>query len=302
MKAVRFPKIQSRLTLLVLAVVISASLMAVALISYNYDEEQARQARDALATARAMMQGIDRELLNVKTAAQVLATSPYLQSGDLRGFYDQAKSVVELQIGSAIVLFGSNGHMLLNTLIPFGDQLPPMVRDLRSRLIETRQPVLSDLFIGPVTRKPVMSVEVPVFHDDEFIYDLAFAIPTDRFSDLLRDQHLPPGWIATVFDSSGTIAARTHEMNRFVGKKGSPELIKRMGEISEDTLPTITVRFQPIACFQLGGRHRNSLSEPSKSTVGITGMGCLRLRHSPLSGHLARLGDWRTNGRTRSSD
>src|SRR6516165_8737130 len=30
-------------------------------------------------------------------------------------------------------------------------------------------------------------------------------------------------------------------MNRFVGKKGSPELIKRMGEISEDTLPTITV-------------------------------------------------------------
>jgi diguanylate cyclase (GGDEF)-like protein len=219
--------------------------MALALIFYNYHEEQIRQARDAVATARAMTQAIDRELLNVKTAAQVLATSPYLQDGDLRGFYDQAKSVVELQLGSAIVVFGSDGHMLLSTLRPFGDQLPPIVSDLLSRLIETRRPVLSDLFIGPITRRPVMSVEVPVFHDNQFVYDLAFAIPIDRFSDPLRDQHLPPGWIATVFDSSGTIAARTHE-TRFVGKKGSPELIKRMGEVSEDALPTITVEGIPV--------------------------------------------------------
>lgn len=241
MEAASSPTIRSRLTLLVLAAVIPASVMAAVLISYNYKEERARQERNAIATARAMVQGIDRELLSVMTAAQVLATSPYLQDGDLRRFYDQAKSVVELQIGSSIVLYGADGQMLLSTLRPFGGQLPRITNDVRARLIETRRPVLSDLFIGPVTRRPVISVEIPIFHGDQFIYGLAFAIPTDRFSDLLRNEHLPPGWIVTVFDSSGTIVARTHEMDRFLGKKDSPELISRMMDVNEDALPTVSV-------------------------------------------------------------
>ena len=212
----------------------------------------ARLERDLISTARAMGQAIDRELLNVKTAAQVLATSPYLQKGDLSAFYDQAKSVIELRIGNNVVVTDATGQQVLNTIRPFGEQLPGHgnlaqlhLEQLRE-VFEKRRPVISDLFIGGVLRQPITSVDVPVLHDSQVVYELGVVILPDRFSNLLRDQNLPQGWIATVFDSSGTIAARTHEMDRFVGKKGSPELIKRMGEVSEGALPTITVEGIPV--------------------------------------------------------
>ena len=57
--------------------------------------------------------------------------------------------------------------------------------------------------------------------------------------------NVPSDWIATVFDSTGTIVARTHEMERFEGTKGSPALIKRMGETAEASLETNTVEGIP---------------------------------------------------------
>jgi len=70
-------------------------------------------------------------------------------------------------------------------------------------------------------------------------------LPT-RYVRLLSDQRLPPGWIAAVFDSTGTIVARTHEMERFVGQKGAPALVKRMLETSEDSLETLSVEGIPV--------------------------------------------------------
>jgi diguanylate cyclase (GGDEF)-like protein len=247
MEAAPTPTIRSRLTLLVLAAIILAFALAATLIFLNYRDEQTRLQRDSIATSRAMVQAVDRELSSLELAARVLATSPHLQSGDLTAFYDQAKNIVEQNIGHNIVLSDCAGQQQLNTLRPFGDELPHHGNlDQLHVVCETGRSVISNVYLGGVLRRPVVSIDVPVMHDGKVVYDLSIGVLPERFAKLLRDEQLPQGWIATVFDSTGAIASRTHQMDRFLGQKGSPALVRRMGQVSEGTLQTTTVEGIPV--------------------------------------------------------
>src|SRR5260221_6001063 len=111
-----FSSLRSSLALLVMACVIPASLMAVALIVYDYQSGRTQVVRNSLATARAMVKAVDRELTNVAVAADILSTSPPLKSGDLPAFYAQARSALLQQVGGRIFLSDATGQQLLNTL------------------------------------------------------------------------------------------------------------------------------------------------------------------------------------------
>jgi len=240
-KPSRTHTIRSRLALLVIACVIPASLMAVGLISYNYQNERARLVRDSIMTARALTSALDRELAGVQSALSVLSTSPNLSSNDLRGFYDQANEVWPNLIAHNIVLFEADGRQRINTLRPFeaslSSQSPPQLR----RLFETGRAVTTDMFPGPVTGAPVLAVGFPVRRANTIVYGLAAGIIPQRLSGILTAQRLPPDWIAVIVDSKGTVVARTHEMNRFVGKKAAPAFVKRSQEVAEGSLETTSL-------------------------------------------------------------
>jgi len=234
--------VRSRLALLVTACVMPAVLMALVLVSHLYGRERERFVVDSMATARAMTQAIGRELASVRMAAEVLSTSPYLQHGDMAGFYAQAKSVVRRQIGHNVVLSDATGQQLVNTLAAFGEPLPQHANPAQLRTVfETGRPMLSDVYIGAVLQRPLMSIDVPVFGGGNVVYDLSIGVQLDRFAKLLNDQRLPPNWLAVVFDGRGTIVARTRDTGRFVGKMGVPELLKRMREVPEDSLEMTSV-------------------------------------------------------------
>ena len=235
----RIPTIRSRLALLVIACVVPASLLAAVLISQNYERERARLVRDSIGTARAMTSALDRELAGLQSALFALATSPHLSSRDLRAFSSQAREVLPNLIASNIVLLDATGQQHVNTLRPFGEALPSQNRSYQlQRIFETGQPVITDLFAGKVSGASVLAIGVPVRRGNTIIYILTTGIVPGRLSDILTQQRLPPDWIAAIFDSTGTVVSRTHEMNRFVGKKGAPALVKRMGEVAEDALET----------------------------------------------------------------
>jgi len=249
MNSRRNPTIRSRLVLLVLACVIPASFMAVVLISYNYQLERERLVRDSIATARALTSAMDRELAGLQSALFALATSPHLASNDLRAFHSQAKEVLPNLIATSVLLIDASGQQQINTLRPFGEPLPVNASRQVQDMFETGRPVTTDLFSGPVFRRPLVAVGVPVRRGNAIVYVLSTAIVPERLSRLLTEQRLPPDWIAAIFDSTGTTVSRTHEMSRFLGKKGNPALVKRMGEVAEDSLeitslegiPTLTV-------------------------------------------------------------
>src|SRR5258707_15274875 len=94
MRAKRIPTIRSRLILLVMACIIPASLMVVALLAYDYQQNRERLIEDSMATARAIMSAVDRDMAGMQATLLGLATSPQFASNDLSGFYDQAQEVL----------------------------------------------------------------------------------------------------------------------------------------------------------------------------------------------------------------
>jgi len=220
--------------------------MAAALIAYSYVREHARLVRDSIATARALTSALDLELAGVQSALFALATSPHLTANDLKAFHDQAIDALPHTIATNIILVDANGQQQLNTLRSYGEPLPANTPLQIRRIFETGRPVISDLFVGPVTGKPVLATGVPVRRGDSIVYSLNTGIEPERLSGILTRQRLPSNWIAAIFDSSGTVVSRTHELHRFVGKKGALPLVKRMREVAEDSLETRTLEGIPV--------------------------------------------------------
>jgi diguanylate cyclase (GGDEF)-like protein len=246
MKAQHIPTIRSRLILLVLACLLPASLMVAALISHSYFRERAAMAETSMATARAMMSAMDRDLAGTQAGLLVLATSPHLMSDDLAAFYEQAREVLKTQTANSIFLLDPTFQQRMNTLIPFGSPPPPRVESGLRQVFKTGRVVTTDIFRAPISDNHLIAVGVPVFRGDTVSYVLGAGVLPQRLSLLLAQQRLSAGWIGAVVDSSGTIVARTHQMERFIGKKASANVIARVAEVPEDSLESITVEGIPV--------------------------------------------------------
>jgi two-component system, sensor histidine kinase and response regulator len=234
--------IQSALIWLVIACIVPAWAVATLLIVRSYQHERANIERDTVATARALTQAVDGELKGAQSALSVLASSPYLAAGDLASFYGAAREALHNLPGNNVVLLGPDRHQVMNTLRGFGQPLPQIGGPPQLfRPLETGMPTISDLFVGPVTQKPIVAVVVPVISKGRTVYALAMGIFPERLAEILRQQNIPSSWIAAIFDANGTIVARTHLAEKYVGQKGAPILVRRMTEISEGVIETTTL-------------------------------------------------------------
>jgi diguanylate cyclase (GGDEF)-like protein len=245
-----------------MACIVPAGLMAVALLLHNYQQDRARLVQESMATARAVMSAVDRELAGTQAAMFALATSPHLDSNNLAAFYAQALEVLKTQNAYNILLIDPTYRQRLNTLLPFGSELPSRRDPWLEQAFSTRRPVITHLFKGPVAGKLVLGITTPVLRNGKVIYLLGASIVPERLAELLAQQRLPGDWIGAIFDSTGTFVARTHQMEKYVGKKGTASVIARMAEVPEDYLETNTMDGAPaVVVF--------SRSAVTSWTVGI---------------------------------
>ena len=247
MSARRAPSIRTRLALLVLASVAPAVLLALGLVALEHRHDRERLEGDSIAVARAMVHAIDRELVSMTASGQVLATSQRAQLGQLDAFREQANEVAKLRIGSNVVLSRADGRQVLNTLLGAKDALPMHgnLEQLRE-VFDAARPVISDLYIGGVLRRPVMSVDVPVLRDGKVVFDLSIGETPERFRAILNAQDLPAGWIGVVLDRRGSIVARTQQHDRFVGQRGAEALVKGTTQAPEGAIETDTLEGIPV--------------------------------------------------------
>jgi signal transduction histidine kinase len=239
--------LQRQLNRLVAASVLPAALAAALLIGYSYDRQRAFTENRTLDVARALVQAVDRELARDQAALMVLATSPYLTSGDLAAFHRQAREAIRDLPGDNFVLSDASGQQLVNTLRPFGEPLPlrASLSQMR-RVFETGKPAISDLFVGEVARRPVIALDVPVRRGDRVVFALAMGVFPDRLGQILARQKIPPGWVVSIFDGRGTIVARTRAEEQFVGQKGAPALVQRIAQADEGRVETDTLEGIPV--------------------------------------------------------
>lgn len=242
MGSVRSPTIRSQLTRVVLAAALPVWLASALLLYQVQLDSRALIERDAAATGRALMVAVDRDLASAETAAVVLAYSPYLVSDDLAAFHARVSQVMRSGVGNNIVLTDASGQQVLNTLKPYGEPLPRHGDpELVRRVFATAKPVISNLYVGAVRGRPVVSIDVPVSRDGQVAYDLSIGLFPERLAEILRQEQLPEGWVASIFDSKGVIVARTHAADQFVGHKGAPALIEKIAQVPEGMVETRTL-------------------------------------------------------------
>lgn len=243
----RSPSIRSRLALLIVGCLTPALGLTALLIYYDYHRAQEQLVRNSMMTARAMASVIDSDLASIISSLHSLATSPYLSSRDLAAFDRQARDVLRHQMGDNIVLSNFVGKQYINTLRPYGDTLPQRnIPTPLKKMTETGEPTISNLFVGPVFHRPAIAVGVPVHHDGKYIYSLSTGIFAERFARILHQQNLPPDWIGVILDGNGTIVARTHDMDRFVGAREPQNVIAHIVKAKEGAFDGHTLDEIPV--------------------------------------------------------
>ena len=103
---------------------------------------------------------------------------------------------------SALLTFCST----INTVVPWGRPLsaPPAPHQVRG-VFSTGQPTISDMFFGPVLKRPVMSIDAPVVVDGQVRYALGIGVLPEQFNAILQRQQLPPAWVASIIDRQGVV-------------------------------------------------------------------------------------------------
>jgi diguanylate cyclase (GGDEF)-like protein/PAS domain S-box-containing protein len=219
-----------------------------AVIFYGaYENQRSQLEAGALQTARALLRAIDSELNKTQATALTLAKSEYLASGDFAAFHLRAQEVIQATgAGHNCVLSDITGQQILNTAKPYPGALPRHGNiDQMNSVLRSGRPAISDIYIGAVLRRPLFSIDVPVVINGKISYVLSIGMLPERFSQLLMDQKLPPGWIAALLDSNGTVAARSQNPEQTIGKKGTPDLLAQMRLAAEGTMASHTLEGRP---------------------------------------------------------
>lgn len=226
--------IRRHLIRLVLSILLpSVIACAVALgLTYNYERNRAEE--NLLRTTQALAESMDRRFDVIAGRLEALATSQAIVDENLEAFWLQARRALPDQ-GMWVVLIDADGQQLVNTLRPFGSPLPrhtdrtsPVYRALDEAL-RTGGPVVSDMFLGPITQRPTLAVTVPVTDRNGRRYrTLSAGFEPAAIAGTVSSSGLPPSWLIGAFDRNLAIVARSRDFESNVGKQPVDELAEAM--------------------------------------------------------------------------
>ncbi len=220
-------RIRTFLVLFALALTLPLVALAVFALNQMANLEEREIERRVLQVAQDLAGDVDRELESATVTLETLVTSRALAERDFAGFHEQASRAVRRE-RAGILLVDNTFQQLLNTRVAFGTKLPRTTdTETAQRVFDTKQRQISGLFMGQVSRQPVINVEVPVFDGEHVRLVLIMALDATRFEQLLQSQRLEARWITGITDNKGIIVARSERHADFVGKPLPQELLEQ---------------------------------------------------------------------------
>ena len=189
-------------------------------IWWAHQDERRAMEQALLYHARSLTVAVDREVETSLAGLKGLATSGDLDSADPRRFYEQARQAREAYPRwLTVALVDRSGRQVLNLLRPLGSPLPS-VADLESfrRTLETGEPQVSDLVMGPTAGRRVIAVTLPLLRDGKVRQILVAVMTPQSFTSVLAAAQLAGGAIGTIVDRKVVVVATTEAPDQRVGK------------------------------------------------------------------------------------
>ena len=97
-----------------------------------------------------------------------------------------------------------------------------------------------------MSKRPIVTVTVPVIRDDEVIYDLSFDPPIEIFQTIIEQQKPGDDWTISIFDQTGLNFARVPNTQTTVGRPASPSLFAVMFSAREGQARTVSLEGVPL--------------------------------------------------------
>jgi len=228
-------RIRSHLVLLFLGILIPIlAFSGVMLVVFNRHTRVATE-QGLVETARALSVAVDQQVLASLSVLRVLAASEHLQKGNVQEFERVARMSLATQPAwQSIVLVGPDMRQVINTGLPTGAPLPLAGNPELARVVfATASPMVSDLFVGRVLRRPVIHAAVPVVRNGIPVYMLSAVLTPTALTEVLLQQNVRPDAVGTLLDRNKVIIARTRDAEPFIGQRATPDLMTKAQQTDE---------------------------------------------------------------------
>jgi two-component sensor histidine kinase len=237
-----------RLALLVAGTTLPLIIFAAVLVFNDYEQDRKDASQRVLETTRSIRLVLDAEVQRMTGSLQVLTLTNALRSGNFESFRGIAKGFLDQYGPDSVVLVAArDGRQLFSSVTSDTASLPPRNNtSIVERVFATKSPQYSNLFIGAVKNRPIVTVEVPVLRDGEVIYDVSFSPPVQIFQAIIEKQRPSADWTISIFDGDGNNLARVPNPQETIGKRASPLLYAEMFKQSEATLQTVSLEGVPL--------------------------------------------------------
>lgn len=218
--------IRAHLALFAALLLVPAILFSAYLINRSRAHQLAQAEGRVVQLAVDLADDISNELERGVTILQTLALSGNLERGEYEVLHAHAKRILEGRF-DVFLLLEPNGRQIVNTFEPYGTALPSYGDPVAlAKAVETRKPLVTDLFHGRTRKAWVINILYPVLSDEHVHRVLVLSLTADRIRQILAAQQLEGEWTTGVSDSNHILIARTRLHEEFVGKSLTPELIE----------------------------------------------------------------------------
>ncbi|MDT7837106.1 response regulator [Aquabacterium sp. OR-4] len=206
------PALRTLVTRIIWGVLLPLVLLASWLAVDRVREVWRRQALDAQGLANAIAAGMDVAMQLRMDTLKTLAASPLLDSpGDLPAFHRNAQGFVAAH-GSQLLVVGADGTVQLNSRLPPGAPLPPLLRPAGRAAVpealRSGRPATGDLVHAPALGATIFAIAVPVTRGAKTERLLVTTVDVRQLQARLDQRALPEGWSVTIHDSVGAVVAQ----------------------------------------------------------------------------------------------
>lgn len=235
------PSLRARLWLLIWAVVVPGTILAVWLILSTYRHERHTVERHLVESSRAYSSLVDAEVRERVATLRSLALSRTLAMEDFPSFGRLAARVIGSP-GEWLFLLDGDGRELVNTASPGGAESARLEIDSGfAAALASGQPYISNLtVVNPGGQHGVfVAIEVQLGGGRPGI--LCLAMTSAALSHRLLENRLVHRGVITVIDREQVVVARSRMQERFVGRKATADLQAAVRQHGEGVMDSVTL-------------------------------------------------------------